>query len=128
MTNIEKFQNLSIEVQNQLLFISSIQPLRTIEKLASKQFILKEDLEDSIDDISDDVVFDYVKELCEYSSKNSRELYNAIKHNLNIYKESESESDFEIKNLDDEFKIPILLDLFTKYTSYQLEEKLKQLI
>lgn len=149
LTNVQVFEKFTPEIQDLLLEIYKLVDLRELKLITTNQYILSEDLDDNIDDIDEDIVIEKAQDLCSGCHTTSKEMYNAIKSDLtfdvddiedliednltyeqkielfNFFKEL---GQFKIISIDDEFKIDILTQLFDKYTSYQLEEKVKHLI
>jgi len=153
MTNTETFEKLTPEIQDQLLEIAINNTARELKLLSNNQFILSEDLDDNVGDMKDDTVLEAAKEICRYSSSYSKDMFEAIQNDLKLdvddiqelidshlngkqmselfelYESfSNNSNDMKVTSIDEEWRIGILKQLFDKYTSYQLEEKVKHLI
>lgn len=154
MTNIEIFENLTTETQRQLLLIAKSNSEKTLILLARHEFILTDDLDKHVNEIDDDIILDAAVELCRCSYSNScfmfESIYGKLQFNINDILEfiddhlsnkqiaemlkhfqniiNEELNEMKITTIDDEFKTDLLKQLFDKYTSYQLEEKLKHLV
>lgn len=153
MTNTEQFEKLTPALQRDLLLIAADQSERTIELLAQDDFILKEDIDDYIDDIDDDKIIEKAMELCEYDKTRSYEMFEAIfdsldkisvhdistliseflnpqetKELFNEFDEYLDEYEYRKNTLADEFKYDLLMQLYKKYSWMELEEKLKHLL
>lgn len=153
MTNTEQFEKLTPEVQELLLKIATCEDERTLDLISKNEFILREDIDDHIDDVDEDIVIEKAQELCEYDKTRSYEMFEAIfdsldkisvhdisaliseflnpqetKELFNEFDEYLDEYEYRKNTLADEFKYDLLMQLYKKYSWMELEEKLKHLL
>lgn len=148
MTNLEQFEKLSPEVQSRLLKIAANNTARTINLLSTSSFVLKENLDDHIYGINENVVLDRAKELCSFSRSKSTSFFRSIVTDLTLdvnaaselidtmeerdmkelFKMYEEYFILPVNSIDDEYKLEIVSKLFEKYGWVELEEKTKHLL
>ena len=129
----KSIDELTIEEQLLLLEIFNNNSISVLKDIAADDFTTFNDIDHYVHEIDRDVLYDEFydnkltyTELDELLTKNlsNKDILYMLRDNLDY--------NYNISlmpnTIDDEYKIEILTKLYEKYTSYQLEEKVKDLI